>query len=150
MKLEVATAIAAPPETVFAVMTDIARWPQIVRAIEKIELLTEGPMRVGTSFRETRTMFGRSASEEMTVTVVDPPRRLVTTAESHGARYLTTHTIEPAPGGSRLVFSFKGTPVTLTARLFSVIGFLFMGLLRRQLESDLADLKAEAERRAGA
>ena len=148
MKIEVATAIAAPPDTVFAVMTDIARWAEIMRGVEKVELLTEGPMRAGTRCRETRTIFGRSATEEMTVAEIDPPRRLVFTAGNHGTRYLATHTIEPTPGGSRLILTFKGTPITLAARLFSLIGMLFTGALRRQLESDLADIKAEAERRS--
>jgi len=148
MRLEAAVEIAAPPDVVFAQVADIERWPQTVRAIEDIELITAGPVRVGTRFRETRTMFGRKAAEEMTVAEFDPPRRFVLTAENHGTRYVATHAVEPVADGSRLVLAFEGVPVTLAARLFSVIGSLFTGALRRQLNADLADLKAAIERRA--
>lgn len=42
---------------------------------------------------------------------------------------------------------FEGRPATLLARLFTPLGWLFLGTLKRQLESDLDDLKLEAERR---
>jgi hypothetical protein len=132
---------------VFATMMDIARWPAFIRGIERVEMLTDGPVRVGTRFRETRTMFGRSASEDMAVAELAPPFRLVLTAENHGTRYVVTHEVTPAPNGARLVLTFAGTPVTAAARLFSIIGFLFMGAVRRKLEDDLAQVKAEAERR---
>jgi len=115
MRLEAAVEIAAPPDVVFAQVADIERWPQTVRAIEDIELITAGPVRVGTRFRETRTMFGRKAAEEMTVAEFDPPRRFVLTAENHGTRYVATHAVEPVADGSRLVLAFEGVPVTLAA-----------------------------------
>jgi carbon monoxide dehydrogenase subunit G len=146
MKTEVSVEIDAPPDTALAVITDIPRWPDVMRGVERVALLEPGAPRVGTRFRVTRTMFGRSASEDMTVAELSP--RLVLTAENHGTRYVVTHAVEPAARGSRLVLTFEGVPVSLAARLFSVIGLLFMGALRRQLAADLADLKAEAERRA--
>jgi uncharacterized protein YndB with AHSA1/START domain len=150
MQVTVETEIAAPPEVVFATMADVARWPDFIGDIERVELLAEGPVRVGTRFRETRQMFGRSASEEMTVAELDSPRRCVLTAENHGTRYVATHEVTPTPNGARLALTFAGTPVTLAARLFSVVGLLFMGSLRRKLETDLRAVKAEAERRAAA
>jgi len=43
---------------------------------------------------------------------------------------------------------FEGTPVTLAAKVGSVVALLFKGAVTKQLQSDLADVKAEAERRA--
>jgi uncharacterized protein YndB with AHSA1/START domain len=148
MQVTVETEIAAPPEIVFATMTDVVCWPDFIGGVERVEILTQGPVRVGTRFCETRQMFGRSASEEMTVAEFAPPRRFVLTAENHGTRYTATHEVTPTPNGAHLALTFAGTPVTLAARLFSVIGLLFMGSLRRQLEDDLAEVRAEAERRA--
>ena len=54
------------------------------------------------------------------------------------------------PGGSRLTLTFEGVPVTVAAKLLSVIGMLFMGAVKRKLQEDLAQLKTEAERRAEA
>jgi uncharacterized protein YndB with AHSA1/START domain len=148
MEVTVETEIAAPPDIVFATMTDVARWPDFIGGVERVEVLTEGPVRVSTRFRETRQMFGRPATEEMTVADLEPPRRFVLTAENHGTRYVATHEVTPSASGARLALTFAGTPVTFAARLFSVIGLLFMGSLRRQLETDLREVKAEAERRA--
>ena len=106
MKIEVETDIAAPPDVVFATVTDVPNWPNFVPAIEQLEILTSSPVGVGTKFRETRTMFGRKATEEMTVAVHDPPRRFDLTAENHGTRYLARHEITPPPGGSRLRLEF--------------------------------------------
>jgi hypothetical protein len=148
MKIEIATDIAAPPEVVYATISDIAHWQDFIRAVERLEILNPGPVAVGTKFRETRTMFGRTATEEMTVAVLDPPRRFDVTAESRGTRYRAIHEITAAPGGSRLRLVFEGTAVTFGARVGMVIGALFKGAVTKQLQSDLADIKAEAERRA--
>lgn len=147
MKIEVETEVAAPPEIVYAALTDVTHWPQFLRAVTRIEVLTPGAVAAGTTFRETRTMFGRSASEQMTVAALDPPRRFVLTAESHGMRYRTIQEIAAAGSGSRLRLSFEGTPVTLAAKIGSVLALLFKGALTKQLLSDLTDVKAEAERR---
>ena len=150
MKVTVESDISAPPDVVFTVVADVARWADFISGIDRVEILTGGPIGVGTRIRETRTMFGRSASEEMTVAELTPPRRLVLTAENHGTRYVATHDIAPSANGARLVLAFEGTPVTVAARIFSVIGLLFLKSLRRKLEEDLRELKVEAERRAKA
>lgn len=147
MRIEVAHEIAAPAEIVFAVLADIPRWPEVLPVIRSLEMLTPGPVAVGTRFRETRVMHGREASEEMTVATLEPPRRLVLTAESHGARYTADHILEPAPRGTRLVLKFEGRPVTFLAKLLLPLAKLAAGGLKRQLESDLGHIAAAAERR---
>ncbi len=148
MKITIETTIAAAPEIVFATIADIARWPDFIEAIERIEMLTSGGLEVGTRFRETRTMFGRSATEEMTVAALEVPARMVLTASNHGTRYRATHELRRAEAGTRLELAFEGVPASFAAKLLSVVGVLFVAPLRRQLAADLADVKAEAERRA--
>jgi hypothetical protein len=50
--------------------------------------------------------------------------------------------------GTRLELAFEGVPASFAAKLLSVVGLLFVAPLRRQLAANLADVKAEAERRA--
>jgi carbon monoxide dehydrogenase subunit G len=145
MRMTVTTRIAAPTERVFAIATDVPHWPEVIRGIESVEMLTTGPMRVGTRFRETRTMHGSKTTEEMTVAELAAPSRFVLTAENHGARYRVEHLFASEAGGTRLTLSFEGKPVTLFAYLMMPLGYLFAGAVRRQLESDLADLKRRAE-----
>jgi hypothetical protein len=147
MRRSVETLIDAPPQVVFATVADIESWPSAISAIREVTLLTPGPVAVGTRFRETREMFGRKATEEMTVAEMKPPRRLVLTAFSHGTAYRVEHLLKVVGAGTRVTLAFEGRPVTLAARLLMPLGLLFADTVRRQLASDLADLGREAERR---
>ena len=140
--------IAAPPERVFAAATDVHRFAEIVPAIEKVEVLTPGPMAVGTRFRETRTLMGRSATEEMTVTAFDPPRSYVVGAESHGCRYRTEFRFEPVGSGTRMVMEFGAEPMTLTAKVLSVLMKLLTKKMAELCAQDLDAIKAHVEQRA--
>ena len=140
--------IAAPPERVFAAATDVHRFAEIVPAIEKVEVLTPGPMGVGTRFRETRTLMGRSATEEMTVTAFDPPRSYVVGAESHGCRYRTEFRFEPVGSGTRMVMDFRAEPLTLMARVLGVLMKLMTKKMAELCAQDLDAIKAHVEQRA--
>lgn len=145
MELKTSNVIAAPPAVVFAHVADIPRWADHIGAITKIEMLSEGPVSIGTRFRETRLMYGLAASEVMEVARLEPPRRLVLTSESSGTRYRVEHLLEPIPDGTRVTIHFAGEPVTLTARLMSSLASVMIGSVRKALAGDLADLKAAIE-----
>ena len=81
----------------------------------------------------------------MWVTGFDPPRSYVVEAESHGAHYRTEITLAPEGGGTRVTFVFAARPVSLVARLFSVLSGLMLKSVRKALEQDLDDLKRAAE-----
>lgn len=148
MRIEVACEIAAPPDAVFAALGDIPGWPDMLPAVRSIRIITPGPVSVGTRFRETRLMHGREASEDMTVAVLDPPKRLVLTAESNGARYTVDHVLVPAGSGTRLSLTFEGRPITLLARLLAPLASVARGAVERQLTDDLAHLAMAVEKRA--
>jgi carbon monoxide dehydrogenase subunit G len=145
MQIAVEATVNAPPDVVFQTTADIANWPKFISGIQAVELLTPGPVAAGMRFRETRTMFGKAATEEMTVAEFEPPRRFLLTAFNHGTAYRAEHTFAAEGAGTRLRLAFEGRPVALAARLFIPLGWLFASSVRRQLEGDLADLKAEAE-----
>jgi carbon monoxide dehydrogenase subunit G len=147
MQIAVECFIEAPPDAVFSTAIDISNWPRFISGVQSVELLTPGPVAVGTRFRETRSMFSRQATEDMTLAQVEPPRRFLFTAFNHGTAYRAEHLFAPEGAGTRTTLIFEGQPATLLARLFAPLGRMFLGTLKRQLESDLADLKLEAERR---
>ena len=147
MKIPVECLVAAPPDIAFAAAIDVSNWPRFISGIQSVAVLTPGPVAAGTRFLETRVMFGRQATEEMTFAEIAPPDRFVLTAFNHGTAYRAEHLFAPEGAETRMTLVFEGRPSTLLSRLFAPLGWLFLGTLKRQLERDLADLKAEAERR---
>ena len=141
--------VAAPPAVVFAVLTDVANLPAAIPGITKAELLTPGPIGVGSRVAETRTMFGRPATETFEVVAFDPPTRFTMTAVSCGVEYRCEHTITPDGAGSRLELAMAMTPRTTFAKLMSPLAKLMGGTMKKMIAKDLASLAAAAEKRAG-
>ncbi|MGY1740375.1 MULTISPECIES: SRPBCC family protein [unclassified Blastococcus] len=148
--VEVRRHVRAPVERVWAVATDLAGAPQVLSGVDAVEVLTPGPFGVGTRWRETRTMMGRSATEEMAVTAVEPQRAYTVEAASSGVRYVSTFAFAPAAdGGTDVRMTFGGTPSSAVVRvLAAVTGPLVRRSVTRALDRDLADLAAAAERGA--
>ena len=137
--------IEAPLEKVFEQATDIPRWAEQIEGIKRIEMLTDGPVCVGTKFRETRIMFGREATEEMEVTEFDAPRFYAVNAENHGCVYHTKVTFSPNGSGTDVEMVFEATPLTAMAKLMATMMKGMMGKLADVCGKDLDDLKAAIE-----
>lgn len=149
MRATISAEIAASPETVFRLATDFANAANVVEGIVRVEMLTPGPVAAGTRFRETRVMFGREATEEMTVTEIVAPRRVALLALSHGTRYESSFTFAAIATGTRVTMDFQATPLTLAAR---IMGWLMTPMIKKSLLStcakDLDDIKRAAEKTA--
>jgi carbon monoxide dehydrogenase subunit G len=145
-KITCTTQIAAPVSRVFALSSDIANWTKYIKGIKRVEMLTGGPMRVGTRFKETRLMYGREATEEMTVTAIEHDRSYTLEAKSCGCHYVSTLQFEPDGERTKLTMSFEGRPLTFMAKLFTPLSWLMTGMLRKCIQEDLDCLKVQAER----
>ncbi len=148
MEISCSRAIDAPADKVWAVMTNLEGFSEAINGIVSVERLDDGSgFEVGTSWRETRIMFGRTATEDMWVTKLDPGHSYVVEANSHGAEYRTTQSVEPdAEGTSVLSMSFGATPTGTVAKVMSAtVGRLFANATRKAFEKDLADIAAAAE-----
>ncbi len=143
--LTITESVAAPPERVFGLATDLAGCAERVAGIDSVEVLTDGPFAIGTRWRETRTMMGKRATEEMWITALEPGRSYTAEAESCGCHYTSVLTCEPDGEGTRLSLTFEGQPLTLTSKLLSPLGWLMKGQVRSMLAADLADLRRAAE-----
>ena len=146
--VEVRRHVAAPVERVWALATDLEDSPGVIDGIEAVEVLTPGPFGVGTRWRETRRVFGRSATEEMTVTAVEPHRSYQVEASGPGVTYVSGFAFAPAAdGGTDVAATFGGRP---TSRVGRVLGAVTAPLARRAigkaLAQDLEDIATAAER----
>jgi ligand-binding SRPBCC domain-containing protein len=149
IEINVKQHIAAPPETVFQYASDFVHAPQRIKGIVRVEMLSDGPVGVGTRFKETRVMFKRECTETMEVTAFDSPRRFVLGCESCGCRYQFEHRFTPSGDGTDLELSFQSEPVTRMAKIMSVLMKPMMKSMLKQCSQetarDLADLKAAIE-----
>ncbi|MFI4917470.1 MAG: SRPBCC family protein [Phycisphaerales bacterium JB060] len=156
MRMFLSTLIDAPQERVFAAVSDFPNAASMVGGIDSVEMLSEAsdgtPIGVGTRFKETRTMMGKQAVEEMEVTEYDPPRAYTLSAISCGMKFDSRVTcLEENPGegrggGCRLSYDIKSEAQSLVAKVVSpVMGVMMKGMMRKAMERDLADIKAHVE-----
>lgn len=141
--------VAAPVDRVWAIVTDIASSPSVVSGIESVEILGDSAFGVGMSWRETRTMFGRSATEEMRIVDLEEGSSYTVESRATGTTYRSVMSLEPDGDGTLLSMSFTAEAGSTISKVFSsTIGKLFEGGTRRALERDLADIASAAERSA--
>lgn len=143
--LQLATEIDAPPDRVFMLISDLEGVADRVRSIDSVELLTDGPFGEGTRWRETRTLMGHSATEELEVIRFDPRVGYTTACQSCGCSYESSFRCEAHDDATRLVLTLEWRALTLLAKLFSPFSALAARSMRKGLEQDLVDLKRAAE-----
>lgn len=65
--------IAAPRSTVWAYASDIARQPEWMHEMKRVEMLTPPPVQPGSRGRATVRIFGISTTDDVVITQFDPP-----------------------------------------------------------------------------
>lgn len=140
--IEVSRVVAAPVERVWEVFTDLGRAAERMSGVESIQVVTPGPFKVGTTWRETRRLQGKASTEQITVTECEPPGRYVAEAESGGAHYRSEFTFTPdGPDRTRVRAVFTAQSRNAVDKLVgAVLGGLMTPALVSTMERDLADL----------
>jgi carbon monoxide dehydrogenase subunit G len=146
MGISISKSIAAPPAEVFDRITDLHQAAERIEDIQQIEILTDGPIGVGTRFRETRLMFGKPCTEQMEITQFDAPHSYTVEAESCGARMISRFDVKAEGDGSRVVMNMESRPLTWMAKLMTPItSVVFSRMMKKCLEKDLDSIKANIE-----
>ena len=65
--------IAAPRSAVWAYASDIARQPEWMHEMKRVEMLTPPPVQPGSRGRATVRIFGISTTDDVVITQFDPP-----------------------------------------------------------------------------
>lgn len=144
MEFSSTTDIDAAPDTVFAVMADIERWPEWTPTVTRVERLdgATGPLAIG---QRLRIVQPRVPPAEWTVTALEAGRGFRIMSRSPGAAVVANHWIEPLMDGqqSRVTLS-----ITFSGWLGRVIGWLMRGLNERYIAQEAAGLKRRSEEKA--
>ena len=143
MNIERTIEISAPPERIWAIMSDVVRWPEWTTSVTSVEVLDGGPFRVGT---RARVKQPRLPAAVWTVTAVDPGRRFTWESVVPGLTSVGDHRIEV-----RGTSTMTRVTLTLTWRgwMTPIVWLLFGRLSRRyvQMEADSLKRRSEAARR---
>lgn len=152
-EVAVSRVIAATPAEIWSVMTDLAELPFRLRGVERIELLTDGAYAVGTRWRETRSMFGREATQELWVTEAEEPRHTVIESEFGGVHYRMEHRLSPSgdhtdsrPRTLLETRLMSDEPEGEFAWIWRMLGVLGSRATQETLAQDLADIAGAVER----
>jgi uncharacterized membrane protein len=141
--------IARSPQEVFAYVDDLSRHGEWQEQIESVEVLTEGPTRVGSRAVDTRRVPGGRRRITYEITEHDPPRKASFRGLDGPIRPRGTVTVEPLDDGAR-------SRVTLELDLVGhgLVGKLFAPVARRdarkRIPEDQARLKERLESGAAA
>ena len=142
MQIEQTIEIAAPPEDVFAILSDPTKLPQWQASTVEVRRHAAGPLRVGERFHEVHAAFGRRVESTVEVAECEPPRTLALHIVDGPLPLDGRWMLEPRDGGTRLQFRgearLRGLLRAATPLLRSAVARQFDGHHRRlkQLAED--------------
>lgn len=149
--------IAAPPGVVWEAFTDLARRASPLSDVESVDVLTSGPLTVGTCWRETRVdEAGRTVTEDLVITALQPGQSctvaLVGAESNHLTYVFTPIDVGVSRGATAVTAVAEARPHGLANRLlaFVVGGFAARtaeGALRTELDGLAAACRARASGR---
>lgn len=147
-RINLSIGINATPEDVFEVVSDVEKSPDRLHGYEKVELLTDGPVRVGTKWRETRNMSGKHSVQEWEMTAFDSPKRFSAYCDAEGYDVEWTMGVEAVGDVSRLTLNMTTKPRTFIGKLLTPVELLMASMCKGIVRRDLESTKAYIEQRS--
>jgi len=146
-EVEVSRMVRAPVERVWEVFTDLPRAAERLSGVEKIDVLTPGGFKVGATWRETRTLHGKTSVEQLTVTMSEPPSRYLIEAQSRGTHYKSEFTFTPEGEDTLVRMTFGTESYGAVGKVVgAVLGGLMSRAVTKTMQQDLDDLADAAEK----
>ncbi|HEY4670529.1 MAG TPA: SRPBCC family protein [Gemmatimonadaceae bacterium] len=134
---EIVIEIAAPPQRVWDVTTDIERWPDWTASVKSVRRIDSGKFRVGSRAKIKQPKFLPAIWE---VTELKDGRSFTWVTQSPGLKATGRHRVEPISGGSRATLS-----VTYSGALSGIVTKLLGPTTERFLTLEANGLKKQSE-----
>ncbi len=138
MEQSITIDIAAAPERVWDVLSDVERWPEWTPTVTSVKRLDDGPFRVGSRARVDQPRLRQTV---YVVTQLAAGRSFTWVARGPGLVTTARHELEPAAGGGTRV----RLSVTQAGWLGSLVGRLYRRLTDRYLTNEANGLRAASE-----
>ena len=148
VKIEGSVVINRPIEEVFAYLTRPENGLQFRAGLLEAEQTSEGPMGVGTTFREVEQFLGRRTETTYEVTEYEPNSKFAFRATSGPMPAEVSETFEPVEGSTRVAFTMEFE----LGGLFKLAEPVVARMAKRQVEADIGNAKdlLEAQTESGA
>ncbi len=148
MTVEAQITINKNKTDVWTAITNISNAADIIRGVEKIEILNE-PARgfVGLKWRETRIYFGKPSVIDKWITDAVKNKFYKTRAEMDGFIFLTSMTISESGDNVILTSSHETKSQSFIAKIKSLPMIFFKGMLKKAILQDLNDIKTAVEQK---
>jgi uncharacterized membrane protein len=140
MRKDITVDISAPPEAMWAVISDVESWPEWTASVTSVRPLSPGPLQVGSRVRIKQP---RLPATVWTVSDLVEGERFTWTATSPGVNTRASHRVVPAAEGSRVTLSIDQAGI-----LGRLVGRLYDGLTSRYVQMEAAGLKQRSEESA--
>jgi uncharacterized protein YndB with AHSA1/START domain len=139
MTISSTTDIAAPPDTVWALISDVRHWPDLlphtVTSVTPVE--PSRPEEVGARYVMEQPKLPRATWE---LTEWAPPHRFTWRSRSAGVTTTGTHVVEATDNGSRATLS-----IDWTGPLAGPVRLAYGRLTQRYVDVEGTNLKERAE-----
>ncbi|QJW37663.1 SRPBCC family protein [Cellulosimicrobium protaetiae] len=135
--LQRAVTVAAPPERVWEVVTDVERWPERIPTVEAAERLDAGPLAVGS---RARLRQPRLPEGVWTVTSLVDGASYTWESRSSGVTVTAGHVVAPHREGCRLTLT-----LTVSGPMAWLGWLMSRSLTARYVETEAASVKRVAE-----
>lgn len=130
--------IAAPPQQVWRVMSDVENWHTWTESIRKVKLLDQGPLGLG---KKARVYQPNLAPAVWRVTDWKEGRGFTWVSSNPGVHVTADHVIKPVDEGSEVTLSIKYDGI-----FGGVVRFLTARITKRYIDLEAAGLKKHSER----
>ncbi|HWM75847.1 MAG TPA: SRPBCC family protein [Nocardioides sp.] len=139
MNIEQRATSTATPDQVWAVLSDLDAWPEVLSTVDRVE--REGPAAphgVGTAYYVEQPKVRRARWE---VTEWKPGRSFTWTSSAPGLSMTATHEVAPTPsGGTEIVLGMHWS-----GPLAGLLGLVYGRLVRRYMKTEATAVAARAE-----
>jgi len=140
----VVRAIKAPPDVVFRTVADPRQFAKAIAGVTGLEFLSKTTAGVGTRFRQTRVMKGKSSTMDFEVTEYVKDQRVRIVNETHGTIWDSVFTVERDGDATTLTMRMDTKSERLLPRIMMPLICL---LIKKAVEGDMDAVKASCERR---
>jgi uncharacterized membrane protein len=131
--------IPVPPAQVWPVMVDVEKWPEWTTSVTHIQVLTPGPLRVGSRARIHQPKLPPAFWR---VTELVPGSHFTWVSRAPGVGGIAQHVVEATPGGSRVTLSlrYEGIFGPLVARWMHDLNIRYLAMESTGLKSRCIEL----------